>query len=54
MKEYGDNNRDKIRQRDAARRSKNKAETGYTVGYSRAKKKKAEKQGVGTLEAFLK
>jgi len=55
MKEYGDNNRDKIRQRDTARRSKNKAETGYTVGYSRAKKKKkAEKQGVGTLKAFLK
>jgi hypothetical protein len=43
----------KNRNRMARRRAKNKTETGYTHGYSRAKKK-AERQGEGTLEAFLK
>ena len=35
-----------------ARRRKNKVETGYTAGYSRAKKK-IDRQGVGTLEKWL-
>jgi hypothetical protein len=34
-------------------RAKNKAETGYTHGHSQAKKK-AETQGEGTLDTFLK
>tara|TARA_R110002126_G_scaffold76297_1_gene190598 strand:+ start:338 stop:1111 length:774 start_codon:yes stop_codon:yes gene_type:complete len=34
-------------------RAKNKAETGFAMGYSQAKKK-AETQGEGTLKAFLK
>ena len=38
---------------NAERRAKNKAETGLAIGYSQAKKK-AEKQGAGTLDAFLK
>ena len=36
-----------------AYRAKNKAETGFTRGYSRAKNK-AEAQGEGTLDPFLK
>ena len=39
--------------RSVAYRAKKKAETGYTRGYSQSKKK-AEKQGAGTLDAFLK
>ena len=42
--------REKIRSK--VRRAKNKAETGYTHGYSRAKKK-IERQGEGTLKTFL-
>ena len=36
-----------------AKRDKNKAETGFVMGYSQAKKK-AESQGAGSLDAFLK
>ena len=42
--------REKIRSK--VRRAKNKAETGYTHGFSRAKKK-IEKRGEGTLKAFI-
>ena len=38
---------------EKVRRDKNKLETGYTYGYSRAKKK-AERQGEGTLEPHIK
>ena len=40
------------KKRNAKWRDKNKAETGYTAGYSRAKKK-IDRQGVGTLEKWL-
>ena len=45
--------REKNRERLAERRAKNKAETGYVMGYSLAKKK-AERQGEGTLEPHIK
>ena len=44
--------REKNRARLDEIRAKNKAETGYTHGYSRAKNN-TERQGEGTLEAFL-
>ena len=45
--------RERRREKDRIRGAKNKAETGYTHGYSRAKKK-LERQGEGTLENFFK
>ena len=48
--------KEEIIRKQRERRAKNKAETGYTEGYSQAgrrKKKKAEAQGEGTLKAFL-
>ena len=55
MKEYEQTPEHKAhkKKRNAEHRAKNKAETGFAIGYSQAKKK-AETQGEGTLKAFLK
>jgi hypothetical protein len=45
--------KDAINKKRREKRAKNKAETGFAMGYSQAKKK-TETQGVGTLEDFLK
>ena len=45
--------KDAINKKRREKRAKNKAETGFAMGYSQAKKK-AERQGVGTLEAYIK
>ena len=55
MKEYEQTPEHKAhkKKRNAECRAKNKAETGFAIGYSQAKKK-AESQGAGSLDAFLK